>query len=226
MSTQDRCQRRVNAAAEFDRHEQRGDGADVVNRLADGLSMLRDLLFTRIHGDVETLFGLDSMLMPASSLKSEANTKTEIEIYQIAESTTDAVANHYISADAWCMDWLGRLRLGDAIASPAVVQRLGLYRSKSPDDRRRVFSSQLQKVHPEAVRAPLVMYRLLPLAISIITALAFGDHPRAEETRKRQMTWLASIADCHACHGRLMDIGEECPQCGNPIWKYNWLTAD
>jgi len=226
MSTQDRCQRRADAAAEFDRHEQRGDGTDVVNRLADGLSMLRDLLFTRIHGDVETLFGLDSMLMPASSLKSEANTKTEIEIYQIAESTTDAAANRCVTADTWYMEWLGRLRLGDAIASPAVAQRLALYRSKSADDRRRIFSSQLQKVHPEAVRAPLVMYRLVPLAISIITALAFGDHPRAEETRKRQVTWLASIADCHACHGRLMDIGEECPQCGNPIWKYNWLTAD
>ena len=124
------------------------------------------------------------------------------------------------------MQWLGRLRLGDAVASPAVAQRLTSYRGKSPDDRRRVFSNQLQRVQPEAVRAPLVMFRLLPLAISIVTSLAYGDHPRAEETRKRQVAWLASIADCHACHGRLMDIGEECPQCGNPIWKYNWLTAD
>jgi len=226
MSTQDRCQRRSDAAAEFDRHEQRGDGERVVNLLADGLSMLRDILFIRIHGDVENLFGADSMLMPVSSLKSEANTKTEIEIYQIAESTADACVQHYAADDAWYMQWLGRLRLGEAVASPAVVQRLTSYRGKSPDDRRRVFSSHLQRVHPEAVRAPLVMFRLLPLAISIVTALAFGDHPRAEEIRKRQVAWLASIADCHACHGRLMDIGEECPQCGNPIWKYDWLTAD
>jgi hypothetical protein len=227
MSTQDRCQRRADAAVEFDRREQRSDGARVVNLLADGLSMLRDLLFTRIHGDVETLFGLDSMLLPISALKSETNTKTEIEIYQIVESMADTVANHYIKADdTWYVEWLGRLRLGDAVASPAVVQRLASYRSKSPNDRRRVFSSQLQRVHPEAIRAPLVMFRLLPLAISIVTSLAFGDHPRAEETRKRQLTWLASIADCHACHGRLTDVGEECPQCGNPIWKYNWLTAD
>jgi hypothetical protein len=70
------------------------------------------------------------------------------------------------------------------------------------------------------------MFRLLPLAILIVTSIAFGDHPLAEETRKRQVTWLSSIADCHACHGRLMDVAEECPQCGNPIWKYNWLTAD
>jgi hypothetical protein len=226
MSTQDRCQRRSDAAAEFGQHEPRTDGARVVNQLADGLCTLRDLLFTRIHGDVENLFGTDSMLMPAVSLKSEANTRTEIEIYQIAESTADAAASHYVSDDSWYMQWLGRMRLGNAVEAPGVVQRLASYRGKSPDERRRAFATQLQRVQPEAGRAPLVMFRLLPLAISIVTAIAFGDHPRAEETRKRQITWLPSIADCHACHGRLMDVAEECPQCGNPIWKYNWLTAD
>ncbi|HEX4000427.1 MAG TPA: hypothetical protein VHX65_17885 [Pirellulales bacterium] len=227
MSTQDRCQRRADAATEFDRHDHRDDGTRVANLLADGLSMLRDLLFTRIHGDMETQFGLDSMLLPMSLLKSEANTKTEIEIYQIAESTADAAANRYAGGDeAWYLNWLARLRLGDAVGSPGIVQRLASYRGRSGDERRRIFSSQLQRVHPEAGRAPLVMFRLLPLAVSIATAIAFGDTRRAEEVRKRQVTWLPSIADCHACHGRLMDVAEECPQCGNPIWKYNWLTAD
>jgi hypothetical protein len=226
MSTQNRSQRRSDAAADFERQMQRSDGAAIVNLLADGLSMLRDLLFMRIHGDVEQMFGLDSMLMPVSLLKSEANAKMETEVYEIIESTFDAAANGYVADDGWYMNWLGRLRLGDAIQSPGVVQRLGAYRDRSADDRRRIFSSQLQRVHPEAGRAPLVMFRLFPLAISIVTSLAFGDHPLAEEQRKRQVGWLSAIADCHACHGRLMDVAEECPQCGNPIWKYNWLTAD
>lgn len=226
MSTQERSQRRSDATDAFDSHENRTDGARIVNLLADGLSMLRDLLFTRIHGDVEQMFGLDSMLMPVSLLKSEATAKTEIEIYQLVESMSVAAANDYVADADWFASWLGRLRLGDAILSPPVVQRIGVYRGRSADERRRIFSSQLQRVHPEAGRAPLVMFRLLPLAVSIVTALAFGDHPRAEETRKRQLMWLPSIADCHNCHGRLMDVAEECPQCGNPIWKYNWLTAD
>ncbi len=226
MSTQERSQRRTDAADEFESHENRADGVPIVNLLADGLSMLRDLLFTRIHGDVEQMFGIDSMLMPVSLLKSEATAKTEIEIYEVVESTAVAEANKYVSDAEWFSGWLGKLRLGDAITSPPVVQRVAAYRSRSADDRRRIFSSQLQRVHPEAGRTPLVMFRLLPLAVSIVTALAFGDHQRAEETRKRQLTWLPSIADCHNCHGRLMDVAEECPQCGNPIWKYNWLTAD
>jgi hypothetical protein len=226
MSTQDRSQRRTDAAAEFERQMQGTDGTPVVNLLADGLSMLRDLLFMRIHGDVEQMFGLDSMLMPVSLLKSEANAKMEIEVYGIIESTFDAAADGYVADEGWYMNWLGRLRLGDAIQSPGVVQRLEAYRNRSADDRRRIFSSQLQRVHPEAGRTPLVMFRLFPLAISIVTSLAFGDHPQAEERRKRQVAWLSAIADCHACHGRLMDVAEECPQCGNPIWKYNWLTAN
>src|SRR5580698_9245150 len=97
MSTQDRSQRRTDAAAEFDRLTQRADGARVVHLLADGLSMLRDLLFTRIHGDMEQIFGLDSMLLPVSLLKCEANAKTEIEVYQVVESMFDAAASRYVA---------------------------------------------------------------------------------------------------------------------------------
>ncbi len=227
MSVEQRVQRRVDAASEFDRHEQRSDGVRVVGSLADGLSMLRDLLFARIHEEGESGFGQDSMLLPVSVVKSEAAANKEIEIYLIAESAADAVAGGYVnSADAWFQQWLGRLRLGDYVAAPAVVQRLNFYADKSPDDRRRGFSSQLQQALPEAGRAPLVLYRLLPLAVSIVTAMAFGDQPRAEATRKRQIHWLASIADCHSCHGRLLDIGENCAQCGNPFWKHDWLTAE
>jgi hypothetical protein len=227
MSAEERAKRRAEAAAEFDRHEKRDDGTRVTNSLGDGLVLLRDAFFNRVHGDVERVFGMDSMLLPVAVLKSEANTNMEIEIYQIVEGVLDARENRYVSGDdTWFMNWVARLRLADMAEPPAVVQRLAFYAERSADDRRRAFLSRLQQVLPEVGRAPLVMFRLLPLAISIAVALAFGDHPRAEETRKRQITWLPSIADCHACHGRLLENGEKCQHCGNPFWKYDWLTAD
>ena len=27
-------------------------------------------------------------------------------------------------------------------------------------------------------------------------------------------------------HGRLLDNGEQCPQCASPLWKFDWLTAE
>jgi hypothetical protein len=227
MNVEERARRRAEAAVEFDRQSNRGDGARVTNSLGDGLVVLRDAFFNRVHGDVEKVFGLDSMLLPVAVLKSEANTNLEIEIYQVVEAALDARANRYLGGDdAWFMDWLARLRLADSAAAPAVSQRMAFYAERSADDRRRSFLSRLQQVLPEVGRAPLVMFRLLPLAISIAVAIAFGDHPRAEEMRKRQVTWLPSIADCHDCHGRLTENGEKCPRCGNPFWKYDWLTAD
>ncbi len=227
MNVEERARRRAEAAAEFDRQANRDDGARVTNSLGDGLVVLRDAFFNRVHGNVEKVFGLDSMLLPVAVLKSEANTNLEIEIYQVVEAALDARANRYLGGDdAWFMDWLAQLRLPDSAASPAVAQRMAFYAERSVDDRRRSFLSRLQQVLPEVGRAPLVMFRLFPLAISIAVAIAFGDHPRAEEMRKRQVTWLPSIADCHDCHGRLLENGEKCPRCGNPFWKYDWLTAD
>lgn len=227
MSAEERAKRRAEAAAELDRLENRSDGARITNSLGDGLILLRDSFFNRVHGDVERVFGMDSMLLPVAVLKGEANTNLEIEIYQVVEATLDATAHRYISGQQQqFMDWLARLRLTDSAAAPAVVQRMAFYAERSPDDRRRSFLTRLQQVLPEAGRAPLVMFRLFPLAISIAVAIAFGDHPRAEDIRKRQITWLPSIADCHDCHGRLLDNGEKCQHCGNPFWKYDWLTAD
>jgi hypothetical protein len=227
MSAEERAKRRAEAAAEFDRHEKRSDGTRLTNSLGDGLSLLRDAFFNRVHGDVEKAFGFDSMLLPVAVLKSEANTNTEIEVYQIVEAAFDARENHYLAGEGnWFMSWIARLRLADMAEAPPVAQRLAFYAERSADDRRRAFVSRLQQVLPEAGHAPLVMFRLIPLAISIAVALAFGDHPRAEETRKRQITWLPSIADCHSCHGSLLENGEKCQHCGNPFWKYDWLTAD
>jgi hypothetical protein len=227
MNHPEQVPRRTEAVAEFDLHEHRSDTAQVVRSLADGLSLLRDSFFERVHDDVEKTFGTDSTILDVAAMKNQANADTEIEIYQVVESALDATRNHYVNTeDAWFTQWLGRLRLGDDCASSAVAQRLAYYFERSPDDRRRAFSARLQRVFPESGHAPLIIYRLFPLAISVVTAVAFGDLKRAEETRKGQIAWLPGIAYCPACHGRLLENGEKCQQCGNPFWKSEWLTAE
>lgn len=224
---EDRIKRRSEAATAFDQQHGRQDGAQVVNSLADGLSALRDLLYARAHGDAEHPIGLDSMMISAAALMQPELGRNEIELYQIAESAAMVADSRYLGeGNAWYLDWLARLRLGAAQKNPAVTNRLSHYLSKSPDDRRRAFSQILERTLPEAGHAPLVIYRLFPLAVWTATALAFGDHQGAEAARKRQIAILPGIADCPHCHGRVLANEEKCLQCGNPFWSYEWLTAD
>jgi hypothetical protein len=176
---------------------------------------------------VEKKFGVDSMLMPTSLIASEEKTHEQIEIYEIAESAAFVGDRHYTKSDTdWYLKWLARLLLGPAANDLAVTQRIGQYLARSPDERRRAFSHIVERTLPETMRAPSIVYRLLPPAVAIVTAIAFGDHPRAVEVRREQVGLLPSIADCHECHGRLLEIGETCALCGNPFWKFNWLTAE
>ncbi|HEV3004098.1 MAG TPA: hypothetical protein VGX78_06525 [Pirellulales bacterium] len=227
MTVEDRNQRRADAAAEFDRKRNRQDGAFVVNSLADGLSTLRDALFTRVHADVEKIVGMDSILSPAAADRSAASARTEIELYQIAESASSVEVDGYVPDDAaWYRQWLARLRLGERCQSPVVAGRLEHYRSKTADERRRAFAQLLERSLPEARHAPLIVYRLFPLAVAVATAVAFGDHSRAGAARNRQVFILPGISDCPTCHGRVLANEEKCAQCGNPFWTYEWLTAD
>ena len=227
MSTEQEVHARDELIAEFEQFQSRSDGKRIVGSLGDGLSLLRDTLFTRIHRDVEAVFGTDSMLIPLSEKGSRSVATAEIEIFQIAETAAAAREGKYVADDkhAWLMDWLTRLRLGDD-AGPAVRERIESYPADKPIDRRRMFSRRIERVFPEASQAPLVVYRLYPLALGIATSVAFGDGPRAGELRRQQTAILPNIADCHACHGRLMENGEKCPQCGNPLWTYEWLVAE
>ncbi len=235
MDTQERLHRLTEAASEFEQHLQRDDGMRVATSLADGLNTLRELFFTRVQIDVEQAFGVDSMLVPASLAKTAATARTEIDVYLVAESAAyvgdnkllgDLPGKSFDAADEWYSQWLRKLRLGGGVVDTGAVQRLAYYGRKSADDRRRAFSVVLERVVPEARRAPLIVYRLLPGAVAVATALSLGDHVRAAESRRQQVHLLACITDCRTCRGSVLENGEKCPECGNPFWKYDWLTAE
>jgi hypothetical protein len=218
--------RRAAAAEEFNHHESREDGERVVTNLAEGLTLLRDLLYSRTRHDVEQKIGRDSMMMPVSELKTEKQAKTEIEIYQIAVSTAFVQSLGYASMqEEWYLKWLTRLRLGEPRKDDKITARLDTYLSKSDEEQRLAFSNVLAKVLPESRRAPLVLFRLLPLAVKIATALAFDDRETASEARQRQVTALPPISDCRSCRSKLLPASDQCNDCGNPLWKYEWLTA-
>jgi hypothetical protein len=99
------------------------------------------------------------------------------------------------------------------------------YLATTPDGRRLKFTNVMAGALAESRRAPLVLFRLFPYAVQIATALAFEDHVLSDAARDQQLHLLPSIRDCHHCRGKLLDNGEECRLCGNPLWKYEWLTA-
>jgi hypothetical protein len=226
MRGKDSVEKHARAAEEFNRHEHRGDGALVAGSLTSGLGLLRDSLYLRVHRDVEKMVGKDSMLIPLSEVRAEKQTKTEIELYQIAESAAAVRDSGYVGTkDDWYLHWLARLTLGDAVAHAAHVERVEEYLAKTPDDRRLSFTDVLGDVLPESRRAPLVLFRLVPSAVWIATALAFGDHGRARDTRNSQAADLPAIRYCQQCRGDVLENGEQCRGCGNPLWSHHWLTA-
>ena len=166
------------------------------------------------------------MLVPVSEVRTQRATKTEIELFQIAESAWAAEQHRYVRSETdWYVHWLGQLRLGAAFAEAGNAGRVADYRAKSPDDRRLTLIDVLLKVLPESRREPLVLFRLVPLSVHLTTALAFGDQATAADVRRRQISCLPSIRDCHRCRGAVTDNGELCAVCGNPLWRYEWLTV-
>jgi hypothetical protein len=58
----------------------------------------------------------------------------------------------------------------------------------------------------------------------VATALAFNDLRRARTLRAQQIHFLPAIDECHQCQGNVLENGESCVACGNPLWDYEWLT--
>jgi hypothetical protein len=215
------------AVQEFVAHTQRNDATRIVASLTAGLDRLAVLMIDRVATEPEMKFGVDSMIMPRMVLSGHVAAGLEIELFQAVESADAAHKSRYLpETDDWYLRWLAKARLPDRCHEPAVIARLAVYRAKPSAARRLAFETALDRALPQAVRAPVVLYRLFPLAIEIATAIAFDDVPTAEVARKRQLEVLANLADCQACHGHLLDNGEECRQCGNPLWKFDWLTAE
>lgn len=210
---------------EFERHENRKDGQRVVTSLESGLAVLRDLLYGRLHFDVENIVGTDSMLIPLSEGKTQLATKIQIEIYQIVESTGAVQERRAVSSTEWYLDWLTRFRLGEMAGKEKVQKEIATYRAMKPDGRRLAFTDVLMRVLPESRKAPMVLFRLVPLAIQIATVVAFEGVPAAAGLRQQQKSILPAVADCHACHGAVLDNGKLCDVCSNPLWTYKWLTV-
>ncbi len=224
MNAQEIVSRCSIAAEEFDRHEQRSDGLRVIESLCGGLTLIRDAVYARIHADVERRMGMDSMIFPLSEEKSERTTKLEIEIYQIVVAAIGAQAKGYVIDVNWFRDWLAELRLGHVDSNSRAARRITYYIGKPANDQRLAFSNILATAQPEASRAPLILLRLVPAAVQIATALAFGKSVDAQQSRHEQIEILPSISDCDRCHGKLLENGEQCTMCGNPLWTYEWLT--
>jgi hypothetical protein len=217
----------VEAAKEFNNRTGRADGQNVAGSLLGGLTLLGDLLYSRLHEDVERLVGSDSMLMPVSELKARQATKAEIAVYQIAESRVAAGNLGLLgSGDEWYGPWLARLTLGESGAHAKVTARITAYLAAVPRKRQLGFTNVLVKVLPESSRAPLVLFDLFPLAVQLATAVAFINPGGASDLRHQQLALQPAIGDCHKCRGQILENGLECPGCGNPLWKHEWLIAE
>ena len=226
MDAQDIAKRRAAAADDFNRHERRSDGERVIASLGGGLTLLRDSLYARLHDDVQRRLGMDSMLSPLSEEKTERMTKLEIELFQMVVSAATVRQRGYANgADDWYLHWMGQFRLGPINSDGRVAKRLAFYLAQTQDDRRLAFSNVLSAALPQSRKAPLVLFRLVPSSVEIATALAFGKTADAGHCRRQQMEHLPAIGDCHECRGRVLDNGEQCRVCGNPVWKFEWLTA-
>ena len=214
------------AAEQFNRHADRKDGAAIAACLSNGLTILRESLYVRVYEDVEKNVGKDSMLTPVSQSTAERQAIEAIELYQAAESALFAKSAHYLNhTDDWYLPWLVRLRLADHAWREELAERAATYLPKSEDARRLGFMDALAHVLPESREAPLVLFRLAPLSVQIATARAFGDRAAAAKLRGEQITILPAIADCRQCRAQVLECVEQCRACGNPLWKYEWLTA-
>lgn len=223
MSTGEPHPAAARAGAEFDRHEARSDGEQIADRLMKHLTALRESLLRRVVAAEESI-PVDSMLMPVSKLKAQQQAAEEVEAFMAAESAKAAARFGFSAgAESWYAEWLLKMRLDSWNPLGDVSGRVREYLAKTDDQRRLEFSNVLVEAIPESRHAPLVLFRLLPTAVHVATALAFDDAKAAGKVRTEQMKILPSIAYCHECQGELLADERECSTCGNPLWNQEWL---
>ena len=224
LLAEERCRRRAAATQSLAAISRRPNPDQIVTRLDDGLSLLRNLFYTRLEADVEQDFGRDSMLMPLSHAVTEHNVKGEIESYMVAEVLEEMALLGDFPRPAANRQWLTALRFDGRQDHAALQERAEHYVLLDGRTRQLQFSDKLEELLPQARHSPLVLYQLFPLAVKGAAALAFGDHLRGGEIRNKQASLLPAITYCRRCHGRLMEVDESCRECGNPIWTIRWMT--
>jgi len=201
---------------------------DTAGCLLSGLKTLRALLLSRLDTEIGYTLSIDDSLPPQISddlAREVLNALEQIDVYSLIVVTDEVTQSGYTGCDLnRLMDWVLRLRSGDD-SKARTVQLVQDYSPLSITERRRRFSSSLEQAMPKARRAPLIIYRLFPRAVRIVTATAFGDTSRAWKIRAEQISFLPVITDCERCHGLVLENGTVCEHCGNPIWKVNWLNA-
>jgi hypothetical protein len=168
---------------------------------------------------------MDSMSMPVRGDQSEYNAKAEIDIWQLVEASDSLARKRQVDDPAEIRAWLGQLRLGASFENQAVSGRVAEYEGLEREPRQRHFARLLENVYPEARRCPLVLYPLMPHAVRIVVAVATGETVDADASRDKQTSLLPGITDCRRCRGTVLDNGELCSECGNPVWNYKWLMA-
>ncbi len=228
MTTSQKSDRRSRAAAELQGRCPELPAHHVVDSLSVGLTHLRNLLMVRAHDDVERKYGADSMIATslAAMQRQTRNAKIEIEAYSCILIDEEVNDRRYVcGGEDWFLPWVFRLRLGDAYQA-VVEKRVGYYESRTIEERRLKFVSVLQRTMPQSTKAPLVLFRLVPRAVRIMTAVAFDDPLRAKQLRAEQIRFLPAIGDCHECHGQVLDNDDICRCCGNPLWNFAWLLSD
>lgn len=203
------------------------DSQQIVEDLSAMLTHVRSLLAKRVHEDIETRFGVDSMLAPMSLTEEERelhHAKVEIETYMIVVCADEISDSGYVDDQEWCIQWLTHLRLGDDLPAH-IPDRIAAYLKRSIEKRRLLFSDILARCLPEAHKAPLVVFRIFPKAVRLAVAMAFHDSTRVAQLRDEQIAFLPAIVDCPQCHGDLLESSDTCRQCGNPLWNLEWLVA-
>ena len=218
----DRVPPRIELAARgFNEYWNRTDGEQVAGSLSSGLDLLCEQLYVRVHEDVERVYGMDSMLVPISALKTEQVTKLETEIFQVAICNIATSEFGYLPReDKHLLSWFARFRLEADADKPNVRERIDYYLGKNQHERGLAFLDVLSRTTREARQAPAVMFRLYPRAIQIVVASAFNDSQRARLIRDEQVAILPDIEGCDKCRGRLLANGSQCIKCGNPVWTY------
>ncbi len=213
------------AVAAFAQQTGRRDGAAVVETLTAGLELVGRLFLDRIRGGLNVSDVAVRNDLPNQPELAECYRATLL--VEAVESGIQTRRYHYLAAEGeWYEKWLALALLGGELPLKQIVTGIAHYGRLSPERRQADLRVSLERRIHAALDAPPVVYRLLTLAVTVITATAFGDQETADSARHLQHTLVPLAGGCGQCHGQILSAGKLCPGCGNPLWRRDWLGSD